>query len=295
MKQFCYLQPASLEEALELLVKYRSERLRVIAGGTDLLTALRAGALTIDYLLDLAGLGLDAIVEIDGEVRIGALATFKSLLQNKLIQAKLPVLIAAAERIGAVQTRNLATIGGNLCSAVPSLDSAPSLMVLGARLRLITRGAERLVPVEKFFLGPRRTVLQPGEILAEIIVPVPGKDFGASFLKFGRRKALTLAVVNVAAGLRLKAEQEIVEARVVLGAVAPTPIRARKAEAKLLGQKASPELFMQAAAVAAGETAPISDLRASAAYRLHLSEVLVKRALNSAWQQVTGEVGRESA
>ncbi|MCL4442165.1 MAG: xanthine dehydrogenase family protein subunit M [Firmicutes bacterium] len=295
MKQFCYLQPASLEEALELLVKYRSERLRVIAGGTDLLTALRAGALTIDYLLDLAGLGLDAIVEIDGEVRIGALATFKSLLQNKLIQAKLPVLIAAAERIGAVQTRNLATIGGNLCSAIPSLDSAPSVMVLGARLRLITSGAERLVPVEKFFLGPRRTVLQPGEILAEIIVPVPGKDFGASFLKFGRRKALTLAVVNVAAGLRLKAEQEIVEARVVLGAVAPTPIRARKAEAKLLGQKASPELFMQAAAVAAGETAPISDLRASAAYRLHLSEVLVKRALNSAWQQVTGEVGRESA
>jgi len=193
---------------------------------------------------------------------------------------KITLVAEAALQVGAVQTRNQATIGGNLCSAVPSLDGAPALLVLGATLGLQAQGKQRLVPIEQFFLGPRRTVLQPGEVLTEIIVPLR-EDFTASFLRMGRRKALTLSIVNAAAGLAVNGQQ-VTEARIALGAVAPTPIRAYKAEQLLLGRKMSPELFAEAAAVAATEISPISDLRASADYRRQISVVLVRRALEIA-------------
>ncbi|NSW83589.1 MAG: xanthine dehydrogenase family protein subunit M [Syntrophothermus sp.] len=295
MKRFQYLKPATLEEALEALAEYPSGRARVIAGGTDLVPALRASTVDVDCLVDIQGLGLDEIRELDGELRIGALATFSAIAQNKLIRTRIPVLAQAAVEIGAVQTRNLATIGGNLCSAVPSLDSAPPLMVLEAKLFIVSKAGARMVPIEEFFLGPRLTVLRKDEILTEIRVPLKSNNFGASFIKFGRRKAMSLAIVNVAAGLMLNNQQEIIEARIALGAVAPTPILACKAQARLLGQKPAPELFAEVAQIAAGETAPITDLRASAEYRRHLSEVLVRRALAAAWQQANGGGGRGSA
>jgi carbon-monoxide dehydrogenase medium subunit len=287
-----YLKPATLTEALEMLERYSAEGAVPLAGGTDLVPAMRRGAVAGNYLLDLAGLGLDRIEELPGEIRLGALATFNSLLRSPIVQAGLPVLVQAASQIGAVQTRSLATIGGNLCSAVPSLDSAPALLVLGARLRLVSKQGERVVAIEDFFLGPSRTVRRADEILAGIMVPSPDRPCGTCFFKQGRRKALTLAVVNAACALWPNSRGEISEVRIALGAVAPVPLRARRAEALLTGQRPSGELFAQAAAAAAGETLPLSDLRASAAYRRALSEVLVRRALDSAWRQATGERGR---
>jgi len=282
LNTFEYLKPTSLGEALSVLDELKEKKTQVLAGGTDLIPWLRGRVKDVDYLIDLADTGLDHILFDDdqGQARIGAMVTFTALCEHPEVRRRLPSVAEAALQVGAVQTRNQATIGGNLCSAVPSLDGAPSLLVLGATLRLQAQGNERLVPIEQFFLGPRRTVLQPGEVLTEIIVPLR-EDFTASFLRMGRRKALTLSIVNVAAGLAMDGQQ-VSQARIALGAVAPTPIRAYKAEQLLQGRKMAPELFAEAAAVAATEISPISDLRASADYRRKISVVLVRRALEIA-------------
>jgi carbon-monoxide dehydrogenase medium subunit len=282
LNTFEYLKPTSLGEALSVLDELKEKKTQVLAGGTDLIPWLRGRVKDVDYLIDLADTGLDHILFDDdqGQARIGAMVTFTALCEHPEVRLRLPSVAEAALQVGAVQTRNQATIGGNLCSAVPSLDGAPSLLVLGATLRLQAQGSERLIPIEQFFLGPRRTVLQPGEVLTEIVVPLR-EDFTASFLRMGRRKALTLSIVNVAAGLAMDGQQ-VSRARIALGAVAPTPIRAYKAEQLLQGRKMAPELFAEAAAVAATEISPISDLRASADYRRKISVVLVRRALEIA-------------
>ena len=281
---FEYLKTNSLGEVLDLLDQLKDKKAYVLAGGTDLIPWLRARAKEAEYLVDLEGAGLSQVVFDSDQARIGALVTFSTLCRHPEIRKKLPVLAEAAAQVGAVQTRTLATLGGNLCSAVPSLDGAPPMLALGAKFRLQTKGGERLVPAEQFFLGPRRTVLQPGEILTEILVPLR-EDFKAKFLRMGRRKALTLSIVNVAAGVTVEDGGGIGCARIVLGAVAPTPIRAYKAEQLLQGQRITPRLLAEAAAVAATETSPISDLRASADYRRKISAVLVRRALENAIEQ----------
>jgi carbon-monoxide dehydrogenase medium subunit len=284
LNTFEYLKPASLGEALSVLDGLKEKKTQVLAGGTDLIPWLRGRVKDVDYLIDLADAGLDHILfdsdSNQAQARIGAMVTFAALSEHPQVRLRLPAVAEAALQVGAVQTRNQATIGGNLCSAVPSLDGAPALLVLGATLRLEAQGSARLVPIEQFFLGPRRTLLQPGEVLTEIIVPLR-RDFTASFLRLGRRKALTLSIVNAAAGLAMD-RQQVSEARIALGAVAPTPIRAYQAEQLLKGQKLTPQLFAEAAAVAATETSPISDLRASADYRRKISVVLVRRALEIA-------------
>ena len=288
---FEYLKPASLGETLDALDQLKDKRVHVLAGGTDLIAFLRAGVKEADYLVDLGGTGLDQVIFDRDQAKIGAMVTFTTLCRHSEIARRLPAVAEAALQVGAVQCRNRATIGGNLCSAVPSLDGAPSLLTLGAKFRIQAKDKKRLVPAEQFFLGPRRTVLQPGEILTGIIIPLQ-EDFKASFLRFGRRKALTLSIVNVAAGVTLREGQEITAARITLGAVAPTPIRAYKAERMLEGRKVTPELLAQAAEVAAGETSPISDLRASADYRRRISAVLVRRALENSMARIAGRVSQ---
>jgi carbon-monoxide dehydrogenase medium subunit len=276
------------------LDELKQKKTQVMAGGTDLIPALRDRSKQPEYVVDLTGAQLDHVVFEKDQVRIGALATFAELCRDPELCEKLPALAEAAAQVGAVQCRNLATIGGNVCSAVPSLDSAPALMASGAKFRLQAQGRERLVPAEEFFLGPRRTVLQPGEILTEIVVPLE-EGFHVSFVRQGRRNALTLAIVNAAAGLGIGPGGEIARARIALGAIAPTPIRARRAEAVLMGKKPTPELLAEGAAVAVTETSPISDLRASAEYRRQLTAVLVRRALGRALARLRGERGEARA
>jgi CO/xanthine dehydrogenase FAD-binding subunit len=284
LESFDYIKPTSLIEALNVLDQLKNEQVRVLAGGTDLIPRLRAQAEHVKYVVDLADCGLDQIEFQRDQASIGALTTFATLCRSWKVQEKLPALIESSAQIGATQCRTLATIGGNVCSAVPSLDSAPSLLVLDAKFRLQSKHGERLVPAEEFWLAPRRTVLEPGEILTHILVPLHD-DFTASFIRMGRRKALTLAIVNAAAGVTMRDNGEISEVRIAIGAAAPTPIRAHQAEEVLQGRKVTSALIERAAAVAVTETKPISDIRASADYRRKITAVLVRRALERALEQ----------
>ena len=287
MRGFEYSTPSTLQEAVALLSEQGA---RPVAGGTDLFIHIRAGIASPKRLIDLTGLGLTYIRKERDVVKIGATTTFEELLESEIIRRDLPCLREAAGEVGAVQTRNMATIGGNLCSAVPSADSAPPLLVYDAQVKIAGRKGNRVIALEKFFAGPKKNILQADEILVEIQVPVPAPRTGAHFLKKGRRNAMTLAVSNVAVLFSLaKDERTIDQARVALGAVAPVPLRAKQAEAILQGNAVSAALIDRAASSAADEIAPISDLRATAAYRREVSRVLVKRALEHAWQLLTAE------
>lgn len=311
MKDFEYLAPATLDEALGLLGRTGA---RPLAGGTDLVIQMRAGVAwphwrgtSPKYLVDLAGLGLSYILVEAGMVKIGAMTTVADLLASDDVQLNFTCLAEAGAEFGAIQCRNMATVGGNLCSAVPSADLAPPLLVLDAQVRIVGRNEEpphgaaqeigplgpakaglreRVMALEHFFAGPKQTVLEADEILVDIHVPVPPPRTGTSFMKLGRRKAMTLAIVSTAALVSLAEDGRTVEGiRIALGAVAPTPLRARRAEAILQGRELSQSLIDDAASLAVDETAPISDLRATAGYRREVSRVLVKRTLLDAWRK----------
>ncbi len=287
MPSFEYSTPTTVDQAIALLNQSGASAL---AGGTDLLIHLRAGIVAPKQLVDLSALDLNYVRKDDGIIRIGAMTTFAEILDSDVVRRDLPCLAESAAEIGAVQTRNMATLGGNLCSAVPSADSAPPLLVYDARVKIAGSDGERLVPLEQFFVGPKKNALKPGELLIEIQASVPLPRTGARFLKLGRRKAMSLAVVNVAARLTLGQDHRRVEnVRIALGAVAPTPRRAKRAESVLQGSDVYESLIDRAARAAADEIAPISDLRATATFRRESSRVLVKRALTHAWQMATGE------
>jgi len=282
-KNFEYLAPATVGEALSLLSQTGA---RLVAGGTDLLNQMRAGAISPQYLVDLAGLGLNYVREDGGVIKIGAMTTVADLLASGTVRRDFACLAEAAAELGAIQCRNVATIGGNLCSAVPSADLAPPLLALGAQVRIADQNGDRVLPLENFFTGPRQTVLGANEILVEIQIPPPSPPTGTSFMKLGRRRAMTLAIVNAAALVSLAEDgHTVATCRIALGAVAPTPLRASQAEAILQGQELSESLIDAAATLAVGNTAPISDLRATAAFRREISRVLVKRTLLEAWRK----------
>jgi carbon-monoxide dehydrogenase medium subunit len=178
------------------------------------------------------------------------------------------------------QIRNVGTIGGNLVNAVPSADLPPILLALDTQVRLVSAAGERRLPLEKFFVGPGKTVLEAGEILAELLIPEQTTT-GSNYIKFGLRKAEALAVVGVASAVTM-AEGTIKEARIALGAVAPVPMRARIAEDALRGQRPTPELLEKAGELAAGAAQPITDIRGSAEYRRHLVAVLTRESLQAA-------------
>jgi len=287
---FEYVKPGSLNDVLNVLDELRGKKAHVLAGGTDLIPRLRDKSKQAEYVVDLAGAGLNQVVFEKDQLRIGALVTFATLCRHPEVKKQTPAIAEAAVKVGATQTRNLATIGGNLCEGVPSNDSAPALLALDATFRLQAKGTVRLVPAEQFFVGPRRTVLQLGEIMTEIIVPLQD-GLKSNFLRFGRRRAMSLSVVSAAAAVALQDRQTFVTARIALGAVAPVPMRAHKAEQVLAGQRITQPLLAEAASVAATEISPITDMRGSAEYRRSLAAVLVRRALENVIAQTFG-VGR---
>lgn len=276
-----YLKPKTIDEAVSLLVKY-GEKAKVIAGGTDLLVEKPPGS---ECLIDIAALPLDYIDEDKAVVKIGALTTFDRLDKSDLLQeGSFRVLAEAARDFGHRNIRNLATIGGNLCSAVPSADAPPPLIALDSKAVIYGPSGEREIPLEKFFINVRKTVLNGDELLKEIKFPIPLPRTGATFLKIGRT-SVDIALVNVAVSIILGKDGACKDARIVLGAVAPTPIRVRGAEAFLRGKKFNEETIEEAADIAARNTKPISDVRSSAEYRTKVSMILVKRAITKAWKR----------
>ncbi len=284
LSEFEYLKPTTLSEATGVLKK-QSGRARIIAGGTDLLVEMKSRSIQPRMLIDiksLPGLGNIEFGEKDG-LRIGALATMNEIVSSSVIREQFSILSQAAQTIGSMQVRNRGTIGGNLCNASPSSDTAPALLALGARVKIAGERDERTIALEEFFMGPGQTVLQPGEILTEVLISPPVPHTAGAYLKLGIRKAMEIALVSVGVVLSLDKIRGICkEIKIALGAVAPTPIRSKKAEAVMKGRPLVDEWITQAAQRASEEARPISDLRGSAEYRREMVKVLVQRAIDEA-------------
>ncbi len=282
MRSFEYLAPSSLNELLEVMGD-RAPNFKLLAGGTDLLVDLKHGPSGPKLVMDLGAVPeLKGIEETPLGLRIGAMVTHSQIQQSALIAEHAPAMMAAAATIGAVQTRNMGTIGGNLVTCVPSLDSGPVLVALDAQVTVAGVHGRRVLAITEFFVGPRQTALAPDELLVDILIPTAMLGRATAFRKFGLRKGQALALVNAAASIAVDNDR-IVEARIALGAVAPTVIRATDGERVITGRSTDDVgALREAAAVAVTETRPIDDFRASAAYRRELVAVGTYRVLEEA-------------
>lgn len=279
-----YIRPKNSKETTETLMKH-GKNAQIIAGGTDLLVNKPEGA---KVLVDINGLNLSYIKESGNGVSIGATTTFKKLHDSPSLQRQpYKVVSDAAWEIGHYNLRNMATVGGNICNAVPSADAPVALIALDTKVIIADPEGERTTPLDGFFKFVRETTLSPGEFLKELIIPPQSRNSAASFQKIGRTK-VDIAIVNVACRLTLEAGV-IKDSRIVLGAVAPTPIRAFEAEKKLNGNEISSELVESVAELAAKATRPIDDVRSSAQYRKEMSRVLTRRAVLDAYEKALEE------
>jgi CO/xanthine dehydrogenase FAD-binding subunit len=284
MRAFEFFAAKDSSHAVALLAQH-GPKVKVLAGGTDLLADLKFSAAShhphvvvdISRADDLRGIQMT-----DQGLRIGALVTHTEIMRHAIIREQLPALVDAAHTIGAVQTRNLGTLGGNLVTAVPSMDSGPTLVALDAIVTVAGPAGKRQMPLTEFFVGPRKTVLKPDELLVEIIIPKENVGKPTHFLKFGLRKGQALALVNVAAAFWVGDGNTFKAPRVALGAVAPKVIHALSAESFLEGKSITAEAMTEAGKLAVNDAKPISDFRASAAYRRDLIAVLTRRALEAA-------------
>lgn len=279
MKAFEYIKANTIKEATSLLDKYKGKA-KIFAGGTDLLVQMKPRKITPEYLIDIKGISVLDYIEWDDEgLRIGPLTTHQSIANSPVIQEKFGLLADAALAVHAVQIRNRGTIGGNICNASPSADTAPPLLVLGAKLKLAGKGEERTVMLEDFFIDSFKTVLKETELLTEIQVPNLPKHSGGSYLWLPKITAVDETLVGVAVVMVLdSADKVCTEVRIGLGSVAPTPIRAKKAEEFLQGKRIEDGLFAQAGQIASNESSP----RSRAEYRSEMVKIYVERALNQA-------------
>lgn len=286
MRPFEYHAPTQLDEAVQILHQYGTSA-RPLAGGTDLVVQMKEGATKFPLPSHLISLklvsqlqGID-FSEADG-LRIGAAVTMAEVSESPLVRQRFLAIAEGAGVVGSFQTMNMATVGGNLCNAAPSADIAPPLLAYEAQAVIVGPQGRRSLPLEEFFLGPGRTALMPDELLVEVRVPTPSARSAGAYVRHTPRKQMDIAVVGVGVLLALDDSGMIEKARVALGAVAPTPVRSRAAEAILEGVAISQELFARAAEAAASESKPISDTRGSADFRSHLVQVLTERMIRTA-------------
>jgi len=284
LPKFDYEEPKSLPEALAMLSELKGNG-KVIAGGTDLLVNMKKGTVKPAFLVSLRKVeGLREIGGENGGLAIGSHATVSEIADSDRVGSMFPVLARSASCLGSPLIRNRATIGGNIVTARPAADLPPALIVLGAYVELKGKDANRTIPLDGFFTGPGTSVIESGEVLTRIILPSAPPFTGGDYIKIGHRAALEIAIVAAASRLTLdKPDGVIVDARVVLSAVAPTAIHAASAEKALIGQRPSEELFAKAAALAEGDCSPITDMRGGAEYRRDMVNTLVKRTLLKAF------------
>src|SRR6185295_661911 len=280
VSRFEYHEPESLAEAIALAERHGAEA-SFLAGGTDLIVQIERGGMAPRHVVGLGRVpGLTGI-EANGRIALGARVTHRAIERAAAFSGSLRGLVESAEVIGGHQVRNVGTVGGNLVNASPAADLVPCLLALDAAVTLVGPGGERELPVEGFLVAPNRTARRPDELLTRVSFSALPARAATAFLKAGRRRAMEISVVCVAARLTLDASLErCLDARVALGAVAPTALRAREAERALEGQPAGAETFRRAAEAAQQACRPIDDVRASAAFRRHLVGVLVRRALD---------------
>jgi CO/xanthine dehydrogenase FAD-binding subunit len=284
MKKFEYKAPATLRDALELMERHQGG-LSVLAGGTDLIVRMKNGQSHPLVVMDVKKLPeLNRLEWEEGEgIHIGAAVPLSKLAVFPTLVEKFGIFAQACAMIGSVQIRNRATMGGNVCNATPSADTPPPLLCLGAKAVVANLRNTRTIPLEEFFSGPGETALHPDELLVEIVIPTPPLSSSGCYLRHTPRAEMDIAVVGVGAFLvPSRPGDSVQEARIALGAVAPTPVRAPQAEAVLKGRHPTKALIEEAAGKAVEAIKPISDLRGSADYRTHLAKVLTQRALTRA-------------
>lgn len=275
MRRFDYLRPKSLKEALQL--KKTIVGAKFISGGTDLIVQIKKRELQPTALISLRSIPELATIEINGGTRIGALATISNIIQHLELGHNYPVLKEAGKRLGSVQIRNVATIGGNLCNCSPSADMALPLLVLEAKVRLQTAKASREIPLSEFFKGPGESCLSSDEIMTDILLDPPRQKAKATFLKKGRVK-MDLAIASLALLLEMEGGR-CRKVRVAAGSVAPIPLRLSKVETLLEGNAISKDLVSKAQQLAREIVSPITDIRATEEYRRQIVGVYMKRGL----------------
>ena len=282
-RQFEYVKPPTLREAVRLLARYGT-RARALAGGTDLISLISDGMVAPETVVDIKGIaGLDRIEFKNNVLSIGALVTFSDLRESPIIASKFPVIREMTGWVASVGIRNRATMVGNLCSAVPCCDSGAVLLAYDAVVLVTGPTGKRKVPLRKWFLGPRKTVLKRGEIATGVTVALPKKKHGACFVKLRRYEGEDLAQASVTV-LALAGNCY----RISFGSVAPRPIPAERIEAMLEGQALSDDLIQQAVRLVPEEITPITDIRASKEYRLHMVGVMLERGLRAAVARLAG-------
>lgn len=283
MHRFDYYEPKTVEEACKLLFEFGSDA-SVLAGGTDLIPKMKNGFIRPKCIVNIKKIPDLGCVKGDGEraLSIGALTLISELATHPLLLERFPVITTAARSIGSLQVRNLATLGGNLCNAAPSADMAPGLLVMDALVKVTGPSGDREMPLEEFFIEPGRVNLGRGELVAEVHVPLPPANTKQLYLKHSVRRAMDIAIVGVAVSLSFEEETGVCsKARITLGAVAPTPVRAKRTEEILLGKRLREIPLTRVGDMVSQEVAPITDVRGSACYRSEMVSKLTIKAIQS--------------
>ncbi len=282
--EFDYFKPSSIDEAINLLNKYGAKA-RILSGGTDLVVRIKDGFETPDAVIDIKGLDELKVLDFkDNKLIVGTLTTFNELIDSEVVKEKFPLLWESAKSVASMGIRNRATMVGNICSAVPSLDSGPALLLYEATVVVKGKDGERRIPIEEWFLGPRKTALKEGELVEYIEIPLPQKKHAGCYVKLGRYNGEDLAQVGVGV-LALEGN----EYRVAFCAVGPKPTRAKKIEELLNGKELSDSLIEEAKKLVEEEISPITDIRATKEYRMHMAKVMLDRALKAAVGRLNGK------
>ena len=286
IKDFEYFAPKTVEEALSLLSQYKEEA-KIIAGGQSMLVVMRQGILAPEYLIDVKDISaLDYINYDEGEgLRIGALTIHRAIEKSPVIRNGFSVLAEMENNLATIQTRNWGTIGGNLCHGDPAGDPAPVFIALNAKLKLASKGGERIIDMEEFSKDYLEVALEPDEMLTEIQVPTPPPHTGTAYEKLMVMKG-DMGVVGAAVSITLSPKNGVCQgARIVLSNAASIPLRAREAEKRLIGKVVKDDLLIEAGEVASAEADPPSDVHGSAEYRREMVKVFVKRAARKALEK----------
>jgi len=282
--EFEYVKPKDMDEALHVFSLYR-EKARALAGGTDLVMHLKENIARPEVVVDLKALDELAVFEMKGStLRIGALVTFSDLINSPVVKSRFPVLWEASLTVASVGVRNRATLAGNICSAVPSADSAPALAVYCAEVLVRGIKGERRIPIGAWFTGPKKTALNPEEIVTAVELELPGKKSAGCYMKLARYEGEDLAQGGVAV---LVSSDDTY--RVAVCALGPAPSRCPGTEAALNGNKLGEKTLARAKEAILKEVSPITDIRSSKEYRLHMTQIMLGRALETAVARLFGK------
>lgn len=289
MREFLFAAPQSVQEAVELLARAHGEA-RPLAGGTDLIAQMKENRKSPEVVVDVKRIPDLNELSWDAQhgLRIGAAVSCSRIAAFAPVRERYPALAEACALIGSVQIQNRAALGGNFCNAAPSADAVPPVLSYGGQLLIAVVNGRREIAAEDFFVGPGQTVLGKDELLVQIMIPTPPSPSGAAYLRFIPREEMDIAIAGVGAFVQLTADRTRCEqARITLAAVAPTPVRAREAEAFLVGKPLDQATIAQAGELAAAAARPISDVRSSAAYRVEMVKVLTRRTLQKALERMS--------